>query len=477
MTTNLNLVRNSRVFLTTNVDSAGVVNATGLTTSNTFEIQVLDGFSFSQTVNNEVVTISEAGVSPVRGQRSFNTALAPVDFSFSTYIRPYNAGSSITAEEAVLWNALLGAKEISAANTITIGGTVSGATYAFASGVGTITIAGTSMTYAGVAVGDWVVIGGLTHATDGTVINNAAQVKTLSASSITLELAAPKSSAISSITVSAVKLYKSAWAPVQSSYSVVTTAGSNLNQLQQFGLIFVVDNVTYAVDNAAMAQATIDFGLDAIAMVAWTGQATALREIPTAVLSGSTFSGGLTGTAAAKNTSARYITNKLSTVSMSLVNALGGATAGTAYAIALTGGSITINNNITYITPANLGVVNAPITYFMGTRSVTGTMNAYLKTGTGAGSTGQLLADMLAAASTAVEPMATITINIGGANATKVVLEMPAVSFSVPSIDVQQVVSTAINFTASGYTPSAVANANVFDLSKTSDLAIRYYAA
>ena len=477
MTTNLNLVRNSRVFLTTNVDSAGVVNSTGLTTSNTFEIQVLDGFSFSQTVNNEVVTISEAGVSPVRGQRSFNTALAPVDFSFSTYIRPYNAGSSITAEEAVLWNALLGAKEISVANTITIGGTVSGATYAFASGVGTITIAGTSMTYAGVAVGDWVVIGGLTHATDGTIINNAAQVKTLSASSITLELAAPKSSAISSITVSAVKLYKSAWAPVQSSYSVVTTAGSNLNQLQQFGLIFVVDNVTYAVDNAAMAQATIDFGLDAIAMVAWTGQATALREIPTAVLSGSTFSGGLTGTAAAKNTSARYITNKLSTVSMSLVNALGAATAGTAYAIALTGGSITINNNITYITPANLGIVNTPITYFMGTRSITGTMNAYLKTGTGAGSTGQLLADMLAAASTAVEPMATITINIGGANATKVVLEMPAVSFSVPSIDVQQVVSTAINFTASGYTPSAVADANVFDLSKTSDLAIRYYAA
>lgn len=480
MATNLNLVRNSRVFFTTNVDSAGVVLGTGTTVDNTFEIQVLDGFTFSQNTNADVVTISEAGVAPVRGQRSFNTSLAPVDFSFSTYMRPYNATTSITAEESVLWNALFGAQSTIAANTITVGGTVSTATYAFSAGVGTLTITGTGMTYAGVAVNDWIVVGGLTHATDGTIINNAGQIKTLSATSITIELAVPKAAgaAIAAITVSALKFYKSAWAPVTSTYSVVTAAGSNLNQLQKFGLIFVVDSVTYAVDNCAMGQVTLDFGLDAIATLAWTGQATALREIPTAVLSGSVFSGGLVGTAAAKQTSARYITNKLSTVSLSLVNAIGSATAGTSYAVALTGGSITINNNITYITPANLGVVNTPITYFMGTRSITGTMNAYLKTGSGAASTGQLLQDMLAAASASVEPMVTLSISVGGAtNATKVVLEMPAATISIPAIDVQQVISTNINFTAQGYTPSSTANANVFSLDKTSDLAVRYYAA
>jgi hypothetical protein len=242
-------------------------------------------------------------------------------------------------------------------------------------------------------------------------------------------------------------------------------------------MIFLVDNVAYAVDNAALNQVSIDFGLDAIATLSWTGQATNLRQITTS-LSGSTFSGaGFAGTFTAKNTSAGYITNKLSTVSMSLVNAIGSATAGTTYAVALTGGSITINNNISYITPANLGVVNLPVTYYTGTRSITGTLNAYLKTGAGVGSTGQLLADMLAASSATIEPMVALQIAIGGApNTVKVVLDMPATTITIPSVDVQQVVSTAINFTAQGYTPSSTANGNVFDLDETNDIAIRYFA-
>jgi hypothetical protein len=232
-------------------------------------------------------------------------------------------------------------------------------------------------------------------------------------------------------------------------------------------MIFVVDNVTYVVDNCAMNQVMIDFGLDAIATAAWTGQGTVLRALSSPL--------NLTS-AAAKNTTAPFITNKLSTVSMSLVNALGSATAGTSYAIALTGGSITINNNISYVTPANLGVVNLPAVYYTGTRAITGTLNAYLKTGSGVGSTGQLLQDMLAAASASIEPMAALSLVIGGTtNATKVVLEMPAVTFSIPTVDVQQVVSTAINFTAEGYTPGA--SSNVFALDETNDIAIRYYSA
>ena len=150
---------------------------------------------------------------------------------------------------------------------------------------------------------------------------------------------------------------------------------------------------------------------------------------------------------------------------------------GTAYTLALTGGSITINNNINFITPANLGTVNLPITYYTGTRSITGTIDAYLKTGTGVGGTGQLLADMLAAASVTVEPMFSLQLAIGGsANATKVVLDLPSVTIGVPTVNVQQVVSTAINFTGQGFVPSTTANANVYDLTQTNDIAIRYYA-
>ena len=470
----LNLVRNSRVFFTSNVDSStGVVATTGFTAANTYEIQVLDGFTFSQNTNADTVTISEAGVAPVRGQRAFNTSLAPVDFSLSNYLRPFNATTAITAEESVLWNALLSPNAISTANTVQIASTGVSASYAFLAGEGTITLTGT-FTIAGLAVGDVVVISGLSHATDGTILNSSGTIKTLTVSSITIELATPKAAgaAITAIGASgAVKLYRSAWAPVAPTYSVVTSGGSNVNQLQKFGMIFIVDNVTYVVDNCAMNQVTIDFGLDAIATAAWTGQGTALNQ--SALINAAALS-----LATAKNTAAPFITNKLSTVSLSLVNAIGAAAAGTSYAVALTGGSITINNNISYVTPANLGTVNIPTTYYTGTRAITGTINAYLKTGLGVGSTGQLLADMLAAASSSVEPMAALSLAIGGAtNATKVVLEMPAITLSIPTVDVQQVVSTAINFTAEGYTPSATAGANVFALDEVNDITVRYYSA
>lgn len=476
----LNLVRNSKVFFTTNVDATtGVIKATGATATNTFEIQVLDGFTFSQNTNQDTVTISEAGGAPVRGQRAFNTSLAPVDFSFSTYARPYNSGSAITAEESVLWNALLGTTSADTA-PVTVGGTISGVTYAFSAGVGTLTIAGTSLTAVGVAANDVVTIGSITTVSPAasiTAINAPATVKTISGTSITLELVNPTTTATTITTPASVKFYKSAWAPVSTAFSVASAAQSNANQLQKFGMIFVVDSVAYAVDNAALSQVSIDFGLDAIATLAWTGQATSLRQIAT-TLSGSTFTGtDFAGTAKAKNADAGYITNKLSTVSMSLVNAIGAAAAGTTYAVALTGGSITINNNINYITPANLGVVNVPVTYYTGTRAISGTLNAYLKTGAGVGSTGQLLADMLAAATTTVEPMVALQIAIGGGtNTVKVVLDMPASTITIPSVDVQQVVSTAINFNAQAYVPSSTANGNVFDLSKTNDIAIRYYA-
>jgi hypothetical protein len=84
----LNLIRNSRVFFTTNLTSSNNVAATGFLNTNTFELQVQDGFSFSQNTGTETITLNEAGSAPVRGQRSFNTSLDPVDWSFATYIRP-----------------------------------------------------------------------------------------------------------------------------------------------------------------------------------------------------------------------------------------------------------------------------------------------------------------------------------------------------------------------------------------------------
>lgn len=373
-----NLIRNARMFFTTNVAAGtGIAAASGYLNTNTFEIQVLDGLSFSQNTSSETVTLNEAGATPVRGQRSFNTALDPVDFSFSTYLRPADGGTNITAEEARLWNALLA--------TDPIGGT------------------------------------------------------------------------------------NPAWTEGTGSAVCVAT-NSQTHQLQKFALIILLDGSSYVIDNCALESATIDFGLDSIAMAAWVGKGTRLRQIAgLAATTGSnpTFSGAtgvLEGSAKGKNVTAPFIANKLST--LTVTGDIDGT--GTAYTLALTGGSLTIANNITYLTPANLGVVNKPVTYFTSTRAISGSLTAYLRTGGNNSAT--LLADMLAGSDSEVDPAFLVQIDVGGsANATRVEFEMPAAVLTIPSVSTEQVVSTTINFTAQGSTASA------FDIGAANELEIRYF--
>lgn len=87
-----------------------------------WEVPVLDGFSFSQAVNSTEITLSEMeNIDQVsrRGTRRFTDALAPAEFSFSTYVRPYlgQAGAvpnvsntaNVHAIEEVFWAHLGGA--------------------------------------------------------------------------------------------------------------------------------------------------------------------------------------------------------------------------------------------------------------------------------------------------------------------------------------------------------------------------------
>lgn len=489
----LNLVRNSRVFFTTNVDSTtGLVANASHSTSTTYEIQVLEGFSFSQNTNSEAITVSEAGVSPVRGQRSFNTSLAPVDFSFSTYIRPQKVSNEIVCEESVLWNALAGTDAQNTEYAVT--GTFSDASYATSTNL--LTITGTSMAVTGLSVGDDVLIQGVNSANSTAAtqlaqektVNGPARVVSLDTGSITLRMHNPGTADIADtdLDVANLKFYKSAWASNgttsgQPIASILGFHASNKNQLQKVGLLVVIDGVSYAIDNAAMTQVTIDFGLDGIATAQWTGQATAMRQLAnniTTVTAGEFGGGTISGFYTQKRTDANFITNKLSTATLKTVKALGTVNAGTPYYIAITGGSITISNNITYITPSILSVVNKPVTYYTGTRSVSGSLNAYLNTGSvsgySGGGTGNLLKDMLAAAATVTEPMFAVELAIGGSgNAVKVELQMPSVSIGVPTVNTEQVVSTTINFTAAASDQDGSAE---YDLGFTNDLTVRYYA-
>lgn len=475
----VNLIRNSRVFFTTNVDSAGNVrlgytpsgiklsdSSNGFTTSNTFEIQVLEGLTFTQNTTSDTVTLSETGDAPNRGQRSFNTALEPVDFSFSTYVRPYKksggsggaypSGGLVTCEERFLWNAFASSTAIPS---------VSG---------GVVGTQGSTAWYESTSAAEFIL------------------------------------------------------------------AASNKNQLQAFGLIIAFSDQVYVIDNCAMDTATVDFGIDQIAAIQWAGKGTLIRAISNLVVDaasageiafsnreilasamvpgrsyaianlGATLAadwtaagadaspavnelfvhnttaitgdatakvrevvvheaaGASTNKSMAKNVDGRYITNKLS------VLALDDTIAGTTddYKFAITGGSITLANNITYITPANLGQVNIPITYYTGTRSVTGTFNAYLKSGTAASSktSGQLLEDLLASSSTDVEPSFAIEFDMGGTSGTYVKFYVPAAVLQIPTVNTEQVISTTINFTAQGYNTTT----NTFDIEKDNELKVTY---
>ena len=483
-----NLVRNSRVFFTTNVAAGtGIVAASGFTTTNSQELQVLDGFTFSQATNADTVTISEAGATPTRGQRSFNTSLGTVDFSFSTYVRPRLDSTLVKCEESPLWNALLSSTAIGTAAAFTATG-ISGATMGSGATSSLVTIAGASMVTSGLTVGDVVVVKGVTGI-GASQYNTAIKIVSLSASSITANYIVTPTATITTWTT-AVTFNKTAWNEhvaitadvvstpgIPTAYSEVTSALSNKNTLLPFGMIMTVDGVTYAIDNCALDQAVVDFGLDGIAMVAWTGKGTALRQLSSNVVYSSAanpiLTVGLTGTIAGKNTTAGFITNKLSTVT--LVSNIGGVS-GTAYTLALTGGSITIANGITYVTPANLGVVNQPVGYYTGTRAISGSVTAYLRTG--ATNTAGLLSTLLTNAPTAagVEPKFKLQVEIGGATAsTRVEIQADGAMVQIPTIDAQAVMSTTINFTAQG--SSSAQTDNIYDIENTNDIEVRYFAA
>ena len=523
-----NLIRNSRVFYTSNVDTTtGAVKTTGFTTANTREIQVLEGFSFSQNTTSETVTLNEAGAAPVRGQRSFNTALDPADFSFTTYMRPQDAGTNITAEEAVLWNAMFSATEYGTTYTpITAGSFVPGTKYtitALTNGSGGAT---TSFTTIGA-----------------------------SANTVGVEFTA---TGVGTGTGTATPVATQAWADGTTS-ATCTVANSDKHQLLPFGMIIVVDATTFVIDNCVLNTATIDFGLDAIASVQWAGQGGTLRQItsptiasvasgfsvasvaavtgltgmtaggpftilpeditapqiaggakpvltftatsatagtvavvsagsgyttaptvtvrgtlaggsttatPVVTLSTTSGSGSLSGSVAGnflqKVTTCPYIANKLSIVTLDAGIGVGG----TAYTIPITGGSLTISNNVTYLTPANLATVNKPVTYFTSTRAISGSLNAYLRTGTGFSA--DLMKTMLDDSATAVNPAFYMNISVGGTGSTKVDFTMPAVVLTIPTVNAEQVVSTTINFTAQGYAGSN------FDIGAANELSITY---
>lgn len=380
------LSRNANLFVSTaDVDSAK-------TQANTFEIKVLDGFSFSAATDTQEIEINEAGATPTRGQQVFTTAIQPAEWSFQAYIRPrYDSLEDLTdAVERILWEALAG-------NDTTADLT----------------------------------------AADGTATTRQSN---------------------------------------PSGGMVVDFLSSNTNELKQlyfyWNLGTTASPVWYYMPGVVVNQAEIDFAIDAIASITWSGFADSVSQVTdsgqlttlTNMLNGA---GSLNDTAfptgngylQAPTGQQACIRNKLSTVSLIPDSAQGVLDTG-GYTVALTGGSLTINNNITFLTPEALGVVNQPCGHFTGQLQISGNMTAYLKSGD-TGDTADLLDDLLTystgANATADPTRFALDIYIGGAvpaspfNVPVVQLSLPAAHLVIPTINIEDVVSVDIPFTGLAY--------------------------
>lgn len=128
--------RDTRMFVQFRNSAVNTETPANLGAGALWEIPILDGYSFSQTTNTSEITLSEmessAGISR-RGRRMFTDSLAPAEWSFSTYVRPFlskiNTAGGLTAGgvsadtaaethavEEVLWAAMFGADTYTASS-------------------------------------------------------------------------------------------------------------------------------------------------------------------------------------------------------------------------------------------------------------------------------------------------------------------------------------------------------------------------
>lgn len=533
--------------------------------SKLWEIPILDGFSFSQATNQSEISLSEMqgsdGLSR-RGSRVFTDSLAPAEWSFSTYVRPYKrsgaAGEHHAVEEA-LWAVMAGADNYIDATTglgLTDAAVVSSqvavssspalvatnGTYTINNGTAGVTNNGNGEGWeldvvisgavgskaaavtvgsagAGFANGDQIVIpssalggnlGGLTAA--GTV---------------TITVLAGGSNA--NLTAAGASFYRLVDADKNSTFgpavmeNTSTTAGSTINfgqsnraVLGTCDLYFVMETssdnpMIYKLESAAFNEASIDFEVDGIATINWSGFAKQVKDmvssldgaaagekayVVSATNSGSsatpaqiiTAAKALTGSRAADPDNGSIVFNKGHQNEVYLVTGTGSSDAVQAidkavnatttfirnrltqllcvtpdtnefasgtYNLTLTGGNITISNNISYLVPEELGAVNVPIEHVTGGRTANGSFTCYLTLdtdGVNKGTSVDLFNDMTTVGGglDKVVNNFDVTFQVGGAVAGTPRLEVniPKCHIDVPTHSIEDVISVETNFGA-----------------------------
>lgn len=211
-------------------------------------------------------------------------------------------------------------------------------------------------------------------------------------------------------------------------------------------------DVFYKCEGAVVNEAALNFDLEGITTIEWSGMANKLIEASAPTL-GTPLAHGATSTS-------NFIRNRLTQLVLNATDGQG-SIEDDAYNLVLTGGNITISNNINFITPSSLGVVNVPLGHVSGTRSVTGSFTCYLS-GDTRGSA-DLMEDLIASSGVVQNEFA-LTFNVGGTTAPNLSFSCPQAMLEIPTHSVEDVISVEVNFHA---LPSDIANTDEVTITYT----------
>ena len=497
-----------------------------------WSIPVLDGFSFSQATNASEITLNEmedASGRSRRGRKMFTDSLSAAEWSFSSYIRPFKSAGSKSATngradstanhqhavEEALWVAMAGQNVYVPGTGKFKHGSTGGALTSLTTTSGGTDSDRTAATYtvavptaaSGTSTGATVAAGSGSN-TDGTNAVLSIVVNGSGAATTTITERGTQFDTGNTITVDSELIGGAAGDDnlvlTVTSESFTSDAtdldinffDSSRASLGTFDLYYVFSDrsagrLLYKLENAVVNEAAIDFDIDGIATINWSGMAGQIKEVPTGTGAGqvtaqdSAPTAGAAGalwidtndsdtvymSTAANNSSwyesvseattstSNFIRNRLTQMTIapetnfqtdtSFTNAAGNSdTYETSYSVAITGGNVTISNNISYLTPEELGKVNQPIEHITGARTVTGSLTCYLASSDAATNRSRdLFADLVSDTNTVINKFA-ITLQVGGTDTTKPRFEisMPTAHLEIPSHSIEDVISLETNF-------------------------------
>jgi len=381
-----------------------------------WKIPVLDGYSFSQSTATTEVTLNEmqdTSGNSNRGRSMFTNALEPAEWSFSTYARPVFESSAQTAVEEVLWAFFLGAKTWDATNK------------------------------------EW------DQDSNTNVVVNARG--TTAASTLVLD-----------------------------------ANDSDRTELGTFDLYFVLGGCAPGADESAYSEANgqtiykvagcvvntagIDFDIDGITTINWSGFGATVEQVDASSAIDFNTNSATTLGRGGVNATNNFLRNRIASLTVQPdadvdqtfaeagdLDQDGDSSAEflASYSLILTGGSINLENNITFLTPEELCRVNTPIGHVTGTRNITGSFTCYLNDdNTGTDNRSARFFKDLSNATGTTRNKFNLKFTVGGiAAATDVgiAFEFPSAHIDIPTHQIEDVISLETNFHA---LPSTITNAD-----------------